>query len=333
MNSKVPILEARHLTQTFSVSGGFLQPRRTLHALNDVSLSVNRGEVLGIVGESGCGKSTLAKILLGILTPTSGEIFFDGHPISALDRRAVSRRVQPVFQDPYSSLNPRRTLASIVAMPLEVHGLHSPDERRAAAIEMLDMVGLPASYADRTPRELSGGQRQRVAIARALVMKPDLVICDEPTSALDVSVQAQILNLLVDLKRELGLTYIFISHNLAVVEHIADQMMVMYLGRSVEAGPSDHIFRAPRHPYTNALLQSVLTIDAAATLPVLGLKSVFPNPLDPPTGCPFHPRCPRAIVQCSALLPQPVTESGVTFACHLDEATKHIATQDPLNNE
>src|SRR3712207_1940062 len=256
--SMTTLLEARDLTRSFEVSQGMFKARRKLHAVNGISLDIRKGEVLGIVGESGCGKSTLARMLLGLLAPSSGRIELDGADLRTLDRRAVARRVQPVFQDPYSSLNPRRSIAAIVSLPLEVHGIGNASERRRTAVEMLERVGLPPRLADRYPRELSGGQRQRVAIARALVMRPEIVVCDEPTSALDVSGQSQILNLLLDLRREFGLTYVFISHNLAVVEHVATRVAVMYLGRSVEEAKAAALFAQPVHPYTRALLQSVL---------------------------------------------------------------------------
>jgi peptide/nickel transport system ATP-binding protein len=234
-----------------------------------------------------------------------------------LDRRAVARRIQPVFQDPYSSLNPRRTVASIVAFPLEVHGIGSRDQRRAQALEMLERVGLGARHAELTPGQLSGGQRQRVAIARALVMKPEIVVCDEPTSALDVSVQAQILNLLLDLRQEFRLTYVFISHNLAVVEHIATEVAVMYLGRVVEFADARTLFAQPRHPYTQALLASVLTPDTTLGIPDTGLGLAFPDPLDPPAGCTFRPRCPRRFAGCDSERPQLVRAGGAQVACHL----------------
>src|SRR5581483_3639856 len=280
-----PILEARAVTRTFMLGAAFFHAGRALRAVNGVDLAIQRGDVLGIVGESGCGKSTLARMLLGLLAPTSGRIVLDGHDLGTLDRKTIARRVQPVFQDPYSSLNPRRSIASIVALPLAVHGIGNTRDRRAKAIEMLERVGLPARYADHTPGQLSGGQRQRVAIARALVMKPEIVICDEPTSALDVSVQAQILNLLMDLRREFNLTYVFISHNLAVVEHIATQVAVMYLGRIVEHADTEVLFGTPRHPYTQALLASVLTPEPGLGLPDIGLGLAFPDPLHPPSGC------------------------------------------------
>ncbi|TXL67066.1 ABC transporter ATP-binding protein [Zeimonas arvi] len=315
--SEAPLMEARGLTRAFSIRAGIFAPRRTLHAVNGVDLSIRKGEVLGIVGESGCGKSTLARMLLGLTPPSSGSIALDGQDIRAMGRRAMARRVQPVFQDPYSSLNPRRGIASIVALPLEVHGIGTAAERRARAIAMLDRVGLPARYADNTPGQLSGGQRQRVAIARALVMNPEIVICDEPTSALDVSVQAQILNLLMDLRREFGLTYVFISHNLAVVEHIATQVAVMYLGRVVEQAETATLFGQPRHPYTQALLASVLTPEPGLGIPDTGLGLAFPDPLNPPPGCPFHPRCAQRLPECASRAPVLAQGPLGKVACHL----------------
>ena len=311
------LIEARHLTRDFTVGGGFFQPRRVLHAVNGVDLTIHRGDVLAIVGESGCGKSTLARMLLGLLPASSGTISLDGVDIHKLGRQRLARRLQPVFQDPYSSLNPRRSIAGIVALPLEVHGIGSPAERRRQALEMLDRVGLPARYADSRPGQLSGGQRQRVAIARALVMQPEIVICDEPTSALDVSVQAQILNLLLDLRRDFDLTYVFISHDLAVVEHIATRVAVMYLGQVVEQSDTASLFSNPRHPYTQALLGSVLTPDPTLGLPETGLGLAFPDPLNPPAGCPFHPRCPRRMAHCDSQVPRAMTDGHGLVACHL----------------
>jgi len=315
--ASTPLMEARAVTRTFSLGATFFRKGRTLHAVNGVDLEIRRGDVLGIVGESGCGKSTLARMLLGLLAPTSGRIALDGEDVAVLGRKAVARRVQPVFQDPYSSLNPRRGIASIVALPLDVHGIGTTAERRKKAIEMLERVGLPARYADNTPGQLSGGQRQRVAIARALVMQPEIVICDEPTSALDVSVQAQILNLLMDLRRDFNLTYVFISHNLAVVEHIATQVAVMYLGQVVEQADTDRLFRAPRHPYTQALLASVLTPEPGLGVPDIGLGLAFPDPLNPPPGCAFHPRCAQRMPQCSSQVPSFVQGPDGAVACHL----------------
>jgi peptide/nickel transport system ATP-binding protein len=259
-------------------------------------------------------------MLLGLIAPSSGTISFDGVDMSRLDRKALSRRIQPVFQDPYSSLNPRRSIVSIVMLPLIVHSLGSASEQRRRALDMLERVGLPARYADHTPGQLSGGQRQRVAIARALVMQPDIVICDEPTSALDVSVQAQILNLLLELRREFGLTYLFISHNLAVVEHIATRVAVMYLGRVVEEAPCETVFRKARHPYTQALLASVLTPEPGRGIPDTGLGLAFPDPLNPPPGCTFHPRCAHALARCASEPPTPRRTEQVIMSCHLQDS-------------
>ncbi|SAI73417.1 oligopeptide transport ATP-binding protein [Bordetella ansorpii] len=310
-----PLLQAEAVSRRFSVKTGLFGPSRELHAVNGVDLALPRGGVLGIVGESGCGKSTLARMLLGLLRPSSGAIRLGGQDIATLSRRDIARQVQPVFQDPYSSLNPRRTIASIVSLPLEVHGIANP--RQHKAIEMLERVGLPARLAGNTPGQLSGGQRQRVAIARALVMQPGLVICDEPTSALDVSVQAQIMNLLMDLRREFNLTYVFISHNLAVVEHIATHVAVMYLGRVVESAPTAELFARPRHPYTQALLASVLTPEPGLGLPDTGLGVSFPDPLHPPSGCPFHPRCRHALASCKDTRPALRADARGSVACHL----------------
>lgn len=311
------LLQAEALTRSFSVRGSLFQRRQTLHAVNGVDLQVNAGKVMGVVGESGCGKSTLARMLLGLLPPTSGRVLLDGKDITTIDRRELARRVQPVFQDPYSSLNPRRSVAGSIAFPLEVHGIGSSAQRRDKAIEMMERTGLPARYADNTPNQLSGGQRQRVAIARALIMNPQIVVCDEPTSALDVSVQAQILNLLLDLQREFNLTYVFISHNLAVVEHIATQVAVMYLGKVVEQNDTAGLFEEPRHPYTQALLASVLTPEPGLGIPDIGLGLAFPDPMNPPPGCAFHPRCPYRMPQCDSVVPLLTPQQHGQVACHL----------------
>src|SRR6516162_7663568 len=302
------LLEARGASHDFVVGRGPFARKRLLHAAVDLDVTVEQGDVLGIVGESGAGKSTFGKMLLGLLPPTRGAIRFSGIDVSTIDRRSLARKIQPVFQDPYSSLNPRRTVAAIVAAPLAVLGLGTPGERRTKALAMLDRVGLPARFADIYPSELSGGQRQRIAIARALAVEPQIVLLDEPTSALDVSVQSQILNLLLDLKRDLGLTYLFISHNLAVIEHIADRVAVMYLGRIVENAEREALFRAPRHPYSKALLASVLTPDPGLGVPDTGLGLSFPNALAPPSGCAFHPRCPQAGPRCGSEPPHTIRD-------------------------
>jgi len=321
------LLEACGASHDFMVGRGPFAKKRLLRAAADLDVTVDQGDVLGIVGESGSGKSTFGKMLLGLLPPTRGAIRFSGTDVGTIDRRSLARKIQPVFQDPYSSLNPRRTVAAIVAAPLAVLGLGTPGERRAKTLAMLDRVGLPARYADVYPSELSGGQRQRVAIARALAVEPHIVLLDEPTSALDVSVQSQILNLLGDLKREFGLTYIFISHNLAVIEHIATRVAVMYLGRIVEFAPRDTLFGAPRHPYTKALLASVLTPEPGLGVPDTGLGLAFPNPLNPPTGCAFRLRCPHAGPRCRIEAPRAVNlpalegtrSNGGRVACHLHD--------------
>jgi len=317
------LLEARSVERTFRIGGGVFQKARILRAVNGVSLGVASGEILGLVGESGCGKSTLAKMLLGLLEPTGGEILFDGKPLATMSRLDRARRVQPIFQDPYSSLNPRQSIADIVSLPLRVHRVGSAGEQMRRVLEILDLVGLARRYAQSYPNQLSGGQRQRVAIARALVMRPELVICDEPTSALDVSVQSQILNLLLDLRRELGVTYILISHNLAVVEHLATRVAVMYLGRIVEDKDTDSLFRDPQHPYTRALLDSVLTPEPGRGIPDAQLGVAFPDPINPPGGCTFHPRCRSSMPQCRLDAPAPVRQAGGFVECHLYDASAH----------
>jgi peptide/nickel transport system ATP-binding protein len=311
------LLEMRGIARSFQVRQGLFAPTRILRAVDGVDLDVHRGEVVGIVGESGCGKSTLARIMLGLLPPSAGTIRLEGRDVAAMGRRALARRIQPVFQDPYSSLNPRRRISAIVSLPLEVQGIGTASERRARAIEMLERVGLPRRMADNYPSQLSGGQRQRVAIARALVSRPEIVVCDEPTSALDVSVQSQILNLLMDLRRDFGLTYVFISHNLAVVEHIASRVAVMYLGRIVEEAETRELFARPRHPYTQALLTSVLTPEPGRGVPDAGLGTVSPDPLNPPPGCRFHPRCPKRFAPCDSVDPALVPHGPAAVACHL----------------
>jgi peptide/nickel transport system ATP-binding protein len=315
------LLAAHDVHCRFRVKRGLFAKAQQLNAVNGVSLEIGRGEVMAVVGESGCGKTTLARVLLGLIAPQQGRVLLDGAPLDALAARSVSRRMQPIFQDPYSSLNPRRTLGEIIRRPLDVHGVGVPAERRRMVEAMMALVGLPPRLVHSYPNQLSGGQRQRAAIARAIIMEPELVICDEPTSALDVSVQSQILNLLLDLRDKLGLTYLLITHDLAVVEHMATRVAVMYLGEIVETGTARDVFSAPRHPYTQALLASALTVTPTAGVPDNRMGLAFPNPLEMPSGCKFHPRCPAAMPVCASVPAPVVGAAGALVRCHLHAET------------
>ncbi|MBO0740262.1 MAG: ATP-binding cassette domain-containing protein [Hyphomicrobiaceae bacterium] len=323
------LLEAHNVSRVFRVGRGMLRAKRALRAVDGVNLAVRSGEVLALVGESGCGKTTLARMLIGLLTPSAGDIRIHGRPVGALARREIAAVIQPVFQDPYASLNPRKSIGSIIALPLRVQGKSPPDTWRGKVEEMMERVGLARGLYDNYPSQLSGGQRQRVAIARALINHPRMVICDEPTSALDVSVQSQILNLLQDLRRDLGLTYLLISHNLAVVEHMATRVAVMYLGRVVEEAETESFFRAPLHPYSAALLGSVLTPEPGLGVPAAELGAGFPDPLNPPAGCRFHPRCGRSLARCTTVAPRPVVTAAGFVECHLHDRNSQPSKDEP----
>ena len=323
------LVEIGALRRVFDVSRPWLnrvierEKRQWLIAVDDVSFTIARGETFGLVGESGSGKSTVAKMIVGLLQPSRGEIRFDGRDLSTrgLDRdRQTRRRLTMIFQDPYASLNPRMNAAEIVAEPIRAFRLCEGEAAvRRRVAELLSLVRLSPQDGAKYPHEFSGGQRQRIAIARALGSNPDFIVCDEPTSALDVSVQAQILNLMRDLQDELQLTFLLISHNLAIVRHMATRVGVMYLGRLVEEGPSSDLFAAPRHPYTRMLLDAVpdLAMSGRRRLPV---KGEIPSPIDPPSGCAFHPRCPLAVERCRTENPQARMVGTARVACHLAEA-------------
>jgi peptide/nickel transport system ATP-binding protein len=326
---QAPLVQVRDLAKTFNVSAPWLnrvverRPKQFVHAVDGVSFAIERGKTLALVGESGCGKSTIARLLVGLYKPTGGEVHFDGTDIARTlaghGAAPLRRRMQMIFQDPYASLNPRWKVLDIVAEPLSEHGLvRDGEELKSRVAELLRSVGLAPADMEKFPHQFSGGQRQRISIARALATQPEFLVCDEPTSALDVSVQAQVLNIMKDLQRKRGLTYLFISHNLQVVRHVSDQVGVMYLGRLVELADKATLFGAPRHPYTRMLLDAIpdIHMSGRSRTPVQG---EVPNPLNPPSGCSFHPRCPHANARCKVERPALSTIGGVQVACHAVE--------------
>ncbi|OYQ40234.1 ABC transporter ATP-binding protein [Rhodoferax sp. TH121] len=324
-----PLVRATDLAKTFDVSPPWLnrvierKPKMLLKAVNGVSFDIERGKTLALVGESGCGKSTVARLLVGLYEPTRGGFEFDGEDAHAAfktkEGRKLRRRVQMVFQDPYASLNPRWTVGDIIAEPLREHEILNDDTAIAQRVgELLQSVGLSAQDRVKFPHQFSGGQRQRISIARALATQPEFLVCDEPTSALDVSVQAQVLNIMKDLQRKHGLTYLFISHNLAVVRHVSDQVGVMYLGGLVELADKHTLFDSPRHPYTRMLLEAIPKMHDTGRART-AVAGEVPNPLNPPSGCAFHPRCPHANARCSSDKPEMKVYAGVRVACHAVE--------------
>jgi len=322
---EVPLLKVNNLIKEFPLGGGlFAKPRARVRAVDDVSFALSRGETFGLVGESGCGKTTLGRLILRLVEPTSGDVEFDGQHILALgakEMRLLRRRMQIIFQDPYASLDPRMKVNAIVTEPLYAIQNLAKSERKKVAAELIEKVGLRAADLDKYPHEFSGGQRQRISIARALCVRPDLIVADEPVSALDVSIQAQVINLMADLKKEFQLSYVFISHDLSVVEHISDRIAVMYLGTIVELAPAASFSGSPRHPYTAALLRAVPMPDPHRKTEPFPMEGDAPSPIDPPSGCTFHPRCPHAFERCRAEKPSLVKTARQHFvACWLNNS-------------
>jgi len=329
MTTDAAVMQALQLHRHYSARRGLLGPTLPVRALNGVSFTLTAGRTLAVVGESGCGKSTLARVLTMVEPPTAGRLLIDGADVAASDaatRRRLRPQVQIVFQNPYGSLNPRHTVGAALQEPLLARGVGGADEREQAAREMLRKVGLRDEHFSRYPHMFSGGQRQRIAIARALMLRPRVLVLDEPVSALDVSIRAQVLNLLADLQTEFAVAYVFISHDLSVVRHVADDVLVMYLGSVVEQGPRDAIFGSPQHPYTRALLSATPTVDAASRRERIVLKGELPSPLNPPAGCAFHTRCPIVMPVCRQQVPPLAPHAQRDAACHALQVTLHAAT-------
>ena len=319
MSEHPVLLEARHVKEWFPVRGGLLgRNTRYVKAVDDVSLTVRAGETLGVVGESGCGKSTLARVMLRLIEPTGGEVLFEGKNMTTANKaelRRMRRDIQIIFQDPYASLDPRQRVGDMLTEPLTIHGLARGEAAKRRVLELLELVGLPADSVRKFPHEFSGGQRQRLCIARALAVDPKLIVCDECVSALDVSIQAQIINLLMKLQRQLGIALVFVSHDLRVVRHISTNVAVMYLGRVVEYAPTEELFSNPAHPYTQALLSAVPLPDPDAQAQRIVLKGELPSPIAVPSGCPFHTRCYAVQERCASEVPQERDVSGCGHLC------------------
>lgn len=320
-NTNVPILEVKNLQKHYPVRTKPFKPKRNLRAVEEVSFSIEAGQTYGLVGESGCGKSTTGRTLMRLHDASSGTAYFNGQDLLGAKGEALSqirRNIQMIFQDPYSSLDPRKRVGYTIGEPLKIHGIGTKKSRREQVMKILEKVGFSKEHYDRFPHEFSGGQRQRIGLARALVLNPSLVICDEPVSALDVSIQSQIMNLLKDMQKEFGLSYLFIAHDLSVVRYISDRIGVMYLGRIVEQAPTDELMKNPLHPYTQSLFSAIPVPKPRQKKERILLKGSVPSPLDPPKGCSFHTRCPYAMERCKTEIPQPL-EVGVDHIveCHL----------------
>ena len=331
MKERKPILEIQHLSKDFTIhSPELFQKSQKLHALSDINLCVYEGETLGVIGESGCGKSTLGRCIVGLHQPTSGEIIFDGTDITSIKggkKKELKRNIQMIFQDPYSSLNPKMTAGKAVEEPLLIHSIEKDAKKREqAALALLKKVGLDIQHAYRYPHEFSGGQRQRISVARALSLNPRIIVCDEPVSALDVSIQAQVLNLFADIQKEFGLTYVFISHDLSVIKHISDRIVIMYLGRVVELCEAGKIYENPLHPYTKSLLSAVPPSSPFEKKERIELKGDIPSPIGEQKGCPLAGRCPYCMERCKKERPELLTvEEGHQVACFLYEKESHAA--------